>query len=246
VRHREIYTKNLFTQASIFRFNRTFTGAKMTEKSYFLYKTVDLSTGNYYIGVHATRKPFADNYQGSGDWIKECREHGVHLITGIIEFVGTERDAYTREAAIVTWARIHTDPLMKNRVPGGFGGWPAMTPEKCAERNRRIQTDEERKKRSDTLTAHYKTVPHHTTGKPKSAEQRLEMSKSQRGRTFSAETRKKMSDSHKARNALLGIKPVPPITKGLKRNHKERECPICGILGKGGNMTRYHFDNCKN
>jgi len=218
----------------------------MTEKAYFLYKTVDLITGNYYIGVHATRKPFADNYQGSGDWIKECRERGVHLITGIIEFVATERAAYVKEAEIVTWAKIHSDPLIKNRVPGGFGGWPGMTPEKCAQRNRRIQTDEERKKRSNRLTAHYKTVTHHTTGKPKSAAQRLEMSKSQRGRTFSAESRAKMSETHKARIALSGIKPVPPCLKGVKRNMREVECPRCGFRGKGGNMTRYHFDKCKN
>jgi hypothetical protein len=218
----------------------------MAEKTYFLYKTVAPSTGMYYIGVHATRKPFDDRYQGSGDWIKECREIGVHLITGILEFFANEQDAYAKEAAIVTWAKIHSDPLLKNRVPGGFGGWPAMTPEKCAQRNRRVHTDEERKKRSDSLTAHYKNAPHHTTGKPKSATQKLEMSKSQRGRTFSAETRQKMSDTHKARIALLGIKPVPPCLKGVKRNLKEVECPQCGYRGKGGNMTRYHFDKCKN
>ena len=26
---------------------------------------------------------------------------------------------------------------------------------------------------------------------------------------------------------------------------KERICPHCGKIGKGPNMTRYHFDNCK-
>jgi len=26
---------------------------------------------------------------------------------------------------------------------------------------------------------------------------------------------------------------------------KEKECPHCRKIGKGGNMTRYHFDNCK-
>lgn len=24
-----------------------------------------------------------------------------------------------------------------------------------------------------------------------------------------------------------------------------RVCPHCGAEGKGGNMTRYHFNNCK-
>jgi group I intron endonuclease len=29
------------------------------------------------------------------------------------------------------------------------------------------------------------------------------------------------------------------------RNMKSVNCPHCGISGSGGNMTRYHFDNCK-
>lgn len=29
------------------------------------------------------------------------------------------------------------------------------------------------------------------------------------------------------------------------RTLKTKVCPYCGISGSGGNMTRYHFDNCK-
>jgi hypothetical protein len=215
-------------------------------KVYLLYKTVCPVTGGYYIGVHTTRKPYLDGYQGSGDWVKSCLETNVYLITGILEFFATEAEAYAKEAALVTWEKVQHDPLMMNRISGGLGGWKGMTPEKCAERNQRLQTDEERQKRSDTLTAYYKVVPHHVTGKPKSAKQKLEMSNSQRGRTFSAESRAKMSETHKARIALSGVKPVPPCLKGVKRNLKEVECPRCGFRGKGGNMTRYHFSNCKN
>lgn len=37
--------------------------------------------------------------------------------------------------------------------------------------------------------------------------------------------------------------------KGIPQKHGPRililkKCPYCGIEGKGGNMTRYHFDNC--
>ena len=32
---------------------------------------------------------------------------------------------------------------------------------------------------------------------------------------------------------------------GTKVNHPLRKCPHCGIEGKGANMTRYHFNNCK-
>lgn len=33
--------------------------------------------------------------------------------------------------------------------------------------------------------------------------------------------------------------------KGKKHNLKEKTCPHCGKIGKGPNMTRYHFENCK-
>lgn len=218
----------------------------MAKKAHFIYRTVAPATGCYYIGVHSTTKPYGDGYQGSGYWVKACLDNGDHLITGIVEFFPNAEEAYANEAALVTWEAIWTDPLMMNKISGGMGGWKGMTSEKCAERNRRPQSDEERKKRSDTLRAFYEVTPHHTTGKPKSAAQKLEMSKSQRGRTFSLEARQKMSETHKARYALLEVKPVPPCMKGRTRNLKVVECPRCGFRGKGGNMTRYHFDNCKN
>lgn len=36
------------------------------------------------------------------------------------------------------------------------------------------------------------------------------------------------------------------IPLGYKRVCKERTCPHCGLVGRGGNMLRAHFDNCKN
>ena len=32
---------------------------------------------------------------------------------------------------------------------------------------------------------------------------------------------------------------------GIKKNMKVLTCPHCAKEGKGGNMTRYHFNNCK-
>lgn len=49
------------------------------------------------------------------------------------------------------------------------------------------------------------------------------------GKVASAATRKKQSDAASARKVI----------------HKERTCPHCLTTGKGGAITRYHFDNCK-
>ena len=32
----------------------------------------------------------------------------------------------------------------------------------------------------------------------------------------------------------------------FKMVKKESTCPYCGLVGKGGNMKRYHFENCRN
>jgi len=54
------------------------------------------------------------------------------------------------------------------------------------------------------------------------------------GKTQSDEAIAKMKASHERRRAL-----------GLKVKHIEKTCPHCNLTGKGPNMTRYHFDNCK-
>lgn len=33
---------------------------------------------------------------------------------------------------------------------------------------------------------------------------------------------------------------------GKPLNMKIKTCPYCGVVGSGGNMTRYHFNKCKN
>lgn len=215
-------------------------------KYHFTYKTFCPITGDYYIGVHTTSRPYTDGYLGSGDWIRECKKARRHLIMGILNFFDSEDEAYEEEKRLVTWEAVHQDPLMRNKIIGGMGGWKGMTSELCAIRNKRDQTEAERQKRIQSMKAFYQVNAHHTTGKPKPPSQKLEMSKSQRGRTFSEESRRKMSETHKARYLTLEVKPTPPHQKGKKYNMKLMECPRCGFKGKGGNMTRYHFDKCRN
>jgi len=35
------------------------------------------------------------------------------------------------------------------------------------------------------------------------------------------------------------------IETGKKYIHFKKQCPYCGLIGKGPNMARYHFNNCK-
>ena len=67
-------------------------------------------------------------------------------------------------------------------------------------------------------------------GKTHSLETREKIKISLTGLKHSEETRKKMSEAR----------------KGKKKNFKTITCPMCGKEGKGPNMSRYHFNNCKN
>lgn len=50
-----------------------------------------------------------------------------------------------------------------------------------------------------------------------------------------------LEEKQKKREAMIGN----TISKNVPRIHSLKICPHCGLEGKGGNMTRYHFNNCK-
>jgi hypothetical protein len=63
-----------------------------------------------------------------------------------------------------------------------------------------------------------------------SADHKAKLSEAHRGKTLTQEHREKLS------KAKLGIKRAP---------YAEKICPHCGYTGRGGAMSRWHFDNCK-
>jgi len=81
-------------------------------------------------------------------------------------------------------------------------------------------------------------------GKTVPLERRMRVSRALMGHTQTEETRLKKSKSHKG-------KILSPITRqkiSESRKGKPRptqECPHCGKVGSVGNMSRWHFDNCK-
>lgn len=84
---------------------------------------------------------------------------------------------------------------------------------------------------------------HHLFGKQLSIEHKTKISESLKGREKSEETRAKLSSSQKGKSLTEEHKAAIRIAKS---NMPIRVCPHCGVEGKGGNMTRYHFENCKN
>lgn len=78
----------------------------------------------------------------------------------------------------------------------------------------------------------------------------FKISNSNKGKKRSEQTKKNISNSliGKSYVDLHGIEKAKELKNKLslsKKNMPIKTCNYCGVSGKGSNMTRYHFDNCK-
>jgi len=96
--------------------------ARKEKKFHFIYKTTDLLSGKYYIGMHSTDN-LDDGYMGSGNrLILAIRKHGKNNFSReILEFVDTRYELHIREEEIVNLDEIAKVECMNLRV-GGEGG----------------------------------------------------------------------------------------------------------------------------
>jgi hypothetical protein len=90
---------------------------------------------------------------------------------------------------------------------------------------------------------------HGNRGKKLSKEHRENISKGQKGQKrnpHSDERKKRISESHKGKTHSLETKQkMSDSRRGVSKTMKLVTCPHCNKSGKGGNMTRYHFDKCQ-
>ena len=105
---------------------RKYTMAKReygTRKKYhFIYKTTNLLSGRYYIGMHSTND-LNDGYLGSGTLLRRSiNKHGKenHSIE-ILEFVNSREQLAAREKEIVSLQEVAKKECMNLKI-GGSGG----------------------------------------------------------------------------------------------------------------------------
>jgi hypothetical protein len=220
-------------------------------KYYFIYLTKNLINNKCYIGWHATNNLF-DNYIGSGKILKKAiKKYGSeNFINGIIEF-SNEKEILKKE---IYWIKE-----MKTLYPNGYNltlGGEGSLGRKCSKKTRnKISISNKGHKPSEEtlkkLSLSHKGIKPWNTGKTFSKEYKIRMSNSckgiNKGRIISKETRKKISLATKGIKKLSEKqkKQISLRHKGSTHNLIEVICPYCGLKGKGGNMTRYHFNNCK-
>jgi hypothetical protein len=92
------------------------------KKYHFIYKTTNLLSGKYYIGMHSTDN-LNDGYMGSGKRLRySINKHGKenHKVE-ILEFFDTRKELAAREKEVVCLDEIAKEKCMNLKV-GGEGG----------------------------------------------------------------------------------------------------------------------------
>lgn len=97
--------------------------ARKEKKYHFIYKTTNLLSGKYYIGMHSTDN-IEDGYFGSGKRLRySINKYGVeNHKREILEFVDSRNELIKREREIVSLNEIAKEECM-NLMVGGKGGF---------------------------------------------------------------------------------------------------------------------------
>lgn len=101
--------------------------ARKEKKYHFIYKTTNVLSGKYYLGMHST-DDLNDGYMGSGKRLRySINKYGKenHKVE-IVEFVETRAELKVREAEIVNLNEIAKEECI-NLCVGGTGGFISLT-----------------------------------------------------------------------------------------------------------------------
>jgi hypothetical protein len=161
---------------------------KKEKKYHFIYKTTNLLSGRYYIGMHSTDN-LDDGYLGSGNRLKlAIRKYGKNnFIRVIIEFCESREELRNKESEIITLEEVAKKECM-NLAVGGKGGFTNSGGPKSFSNKMKID-NEFRKKHSLISSERMKKT--HSEGKIKY--------NTFLGKKHSEETKKKMSQSKKGK-----------------------------------------------
>lgn len=169
---------------------------KVNRKYHFIYKTTNLLSGRYYIGMHSTDN-LDDGYLGSGKRLgRAIKKHGrENFIREILEFCSSREELISKEKDIVNLNEISKEKCM-NLMVGGEGGYPYHENLE-GQRNFALSGNEafRNKLKDEYYSLNFKKKTGEITSRMKKGF--LKNPLDWTGRSHSEETKKRMSESSK-------------------------------------------------
>tara|TARA_R110000851_G_scaffold131429_7_gene265438 strand:- start:9476 stop:10108 length:633 start_codon:yes stop_codon:yes gene_type:complete len=166
------------------------------KKCHYIYKTVNILSGKYYIGMHSTDN-LDDGYLGSGKRLRySINKHGKdNHVREILEFCDSREELKSREEEIVNLNEIAKVDCMNLKV-GGQGGFHSLSActkgaiATCKILNERFKNDEEYRNKISTMFSN-RMKKLHRDGKIRYG--------CFEGKTHSEESKQKISESMKGK-----------------------------------------------
>ncbi|MBC8429776.1 MAG: hypothetical protein H8D92_00105 [Pelagibacteraceae bacterium] len=230
----------------------------LTEKESFVYCLTNHTKGYKYVGYHKGNED--DGYVCSSKSDRFWADYKTDNFSRQIIAKGSVEDMVSLERKILENIDLKSDEWYNDNVAGAIVMTEAIRKKISESHKTRTHywtpTEEHKKKMSLMFRGVPKTEAHKQAmrdnhadvsgennpmygkagfgGKKHSEETKKKMSLSMSGRIRTAEHRLNLSKAKKGK---------PSMIKGHK--YETRICPHCGVQGGGGNMTRHHFDNCR-
>ena len=201
---------------------------------YFTYETVNFTKMKYYLGQHCT-KDLNDGYFGSDKELKKDIKNGDEYETNIITHYNNIYDLGLAEYILIKERNASFDHDYYNPIRNSIYfnvnfeyGLNKLHKEKIGNSNRgKKQTPEHVENNRKAQIKWNCTHINKNVGLKRTEEQCNNMRHAHK--PMSEQGRINLSISHIGKKHIL----------------KEVICPYCIAKGKGPNMARYHFNNCK-
>jgi hypothetical protein len=212
----------------------------------FVYKWIHLPTGKWYIGSRTAKGCHpADGYISSSQLIKPLiKQNPTEWKREVIK-TGSPEEMIKLETTLLESLDAKHNPMSFNQHNGD--GKFTRTGVKVSEDTRKKQSESIKKVHPN------RGKPSPNRGKIASEETRKKQSELKLGKKrkpFTEQTRDKIRQAKLgSNNPSYGKSPSKETREKLRQANRGKKetftCPHCGKVGRGGSMTRWHFDNCK-